>query len=183
MVILLETFNLPEGSARFEKVFLNTCQKTNLTMKLSKVHVIITSGLTQISVVFCFEKKYISEFCLRVYTSTVNSRGLAYAPFQHLWHNLASRAQSLTDMSSRWNPPSPYLLTFWHFTLWQEKRFFRKWMGYNRCIQAHPFFLLLVFRWFAISLLAHYFRSSALIKSPTQANSETWDQAQFSFAL
>ena len=156
-------------------------------MKLSKVHVIITSGLTQISVVFCFEKKYISEFCLRVYTSTVNSRRLAYAPFefyfQHLWHNLASRAQSLTDMSSMWNPPSPYLLTFWHFTLWHEKRFFRKWMGYNRCIQALPFFLALDFRWFAISLLAHYFRSSALTKSPTQANSETWDQAQFSFRV
>ena len=27
VVVLLETFNLPEGSARFKKVFLNTCQK------------------------------------------------------------------------------------------------------------------------------------------------------------
>lgn len=150
-------------------------------MKLSKVHVIITSGLTQTSAVFWFGKKYISEFCLRVYTSTVNSRRLTYAPFefyfQHLRNHLASGARSLTNMSSMWNPPSPYLLTFWHFTLWHEKRFFRKWMGYNRCIQALPFFLLLDFRWFAISLLAHYFRSSALTKSPTQANSETWDQA------
>ena len=57
-------------------------------MKLSKVHVIITSGLTQISVVFCLEKKYISEFCLRVYTSTVNSRGLAYAPFEFYFQHL-----------------------------------------------------------------------------------------------
>lgn len=150
-------------------------------MKLSKVHVIITSGLTQTSAVFWFGKKYISEFCLRVYTSKVNSRRLAYAPFefyfQHLRNHLASGARSLTNMSSMWNPPSPYLLTFWHFTLWHEKWFFRKWMGYNRCIQALPFFLPLDFRWFAISLLAHYFRSSALTKSPTQANSETWDQA------
>ena len=111
-------------------------------MKLSKVHVIITSGLTQTSAVFWFGKKYISEFCLRVYTSTVNSRRLAYAPFefyfQHLRNHLASGARSLTNMSNMWNPPSPYLLTFWHFTLWHEKRFFRKWMGYNRCIQALP---------------------------------------------
>lgn len=118
-------------------------------MKLSKVHVIITSGLTQTSAVFWFGKKYISEFCLRVYTSTVNSRRLAYAPFefyfQHLRNHLASGARSLTNMSSMWNPPSPYLLTFWHFTLWHEKRFFRKWMGYNRCIQALPFFLPLIF--------------------------------------
>lgn len=114
-------------------------------MKLSKVHVIITSGLTQTSDVFWFGKKYISEFCLRVNTSTVNWRRLAYAPFefyfQHLRNHLASGARSLTNMSSMWNPPSPYLLTFWHFTLWHEKRFFRKWMGYNRCIQALPFFL------------------------------------------
>ena len=146
-------------------------------MKLSKVHVIITSGLTQTSAVFWFGKKYISEFCLRVYTSTVNSRRLAYAPFefyfQHLRNHLASGARSLTNMSSMWNPPSPYLLTFWHFTLWHEKRFFRKWMGYNRCIQALPFFLPLDFRWFAISLLAHYFRLSALNKSPSQASSVT----------
>ena len=68
-------------------------------MKLSKVHVIITSGLTQTSAVFWFGKKYISEFCLRVYTSTVNSRRLAYAPFefyfQHLRNHLASGARSL----------------------------------------------------------------------------------------
>ena len=51
-------------------------------MQSSKVHVVITSGLTQTSAVFCFGKKYISEFCLRVYASTVNSRRLTYAPFE-----------------------------------------------------------------------------------------------------
>lgn len=154
-------------------------------MQSSKVHVVITSGLTQTSAVFCFGKKYISEFCLRVYASTVNSRRLTYAPFefyfQDLWHHLASRARSLTNTSSMWNLPSRYLLTFWHFTFWHEKRFFRKWMGYKRCLQTLPFFLPLVFRWFAISLLAHYFCLSVLTKSPSQASSVTWDQSQFSF--
>ena len=118
-------------------------------MKLSKVHVIITSGLTQTSAVFWFGKKYISEFCLRVYTSTVNSRRLAYAPFefyfQHLRNHLASGARSLTNMSSMWNPPSPYLLTFWHFTLWNEKRFSESGWGITDAYRLSPSFFPLIF--------------------------------------
>ena len=43
--------------------------------------------------------------------------------------------------------------------------------GINRCLQAVAFSLPFVFSWFTISLLAHFFRSSALTKSPSQASS------------
>lgn len=122
-------------------------------MKLSKVHVIITSGLTQISVVFCFERKYISEFCLRVYTSTVNSRRLAYAPFefyfQHLWHNLASRAQSLTRVWQTCQACETLLhRIFWRFDISHfdtKNGFSESGWGITDAYRLSPSFLPLIF--------------------------------------
>ena len=52
------------------------------------------------------------------------------------------RTRSRKNMSSRWNPHTPHLLTPWHLTFWDKKRFFRKWADWGirklRCSQTLP---------------------------------------------
>lgn len=43
--------------------------------------------------------------------------------------HLTLHTQSLANMLSMWNPPTPHLLMFWHLTFWHQKQFFRKWKG------------------------------------------------------
>ena len=92
-------------------------------------------------------------------------------------NHLTLSVQSLTNMSSMWNPLTLHLLTFWHLTFWHEKWLWRKWAGQSpwmrylkRCLQALPLSLfLLFFASFTISPPAHIFCSSALTGSLIEA--------------
>ena len=77
-------------------------------------------------------------------------------------NHLTLSVQSLTNMSSMWNPLTLHLLTFWHLTFWHEKWFWGKWAGQlpwlrylKRCLQALRFSLPAFFR------LIHYFTTSS----------------------
>ena len=84
--------------------------------------------------------------------------------FTYITH-LTLHTQSLTNMLSKWNPPTPHLLililTFDILiseTVFQEvERIVGGPMYLKRFLQALPFFLPTIFHSFAISLLAHFF--------------------------
>ena len=80
---------------------------------------------------------------------------LVYPVIGQLWQFTSTltsiiwlRTRSRKNMSSRWNPHTPYLLTPWHLTFWHKKRFFRKWADWGiwklRCSQTLPSSLLVV---------------------------------------